>query len=110
MSHRRRTNLSPRTAPRLSVPGPGPKIYPYRLGRLKIDRPDHVWASDIAYIRLRQGIVYLVAIMDWFSRYVLAWEASISLESAFCLAALDWAIDDGATRDLQYRPRDYGGR
>ena len=78
--------------PRLSVPGTGHKIYPYRLGSLKIDRPDHVWASDITYIRLRRGFVYLVAIMDWFSRYVLAWEVSISLESAFCVAALDWAL------------------
>ena len=49
-------------------------------------------AGDITYIRLRQGFVYLVAIMDWFSRYVLAWEVSISLESAFCVAALDWAL------------------
>ena len=56
------------------------------------DRPDHVWANDITYIRLRRGFVYLVAIMDWFSRYVLAWEVSISLESAFCVAALDWAL------------------
>ena len=72
--------------------GLGHKIYPYRLRSLKIDRPDHVWASDITYIRLRQGFVYVVAIMDWFSRYVLAWEVSISLESAFCVAALDWAL------------------
>ena len=69
--------------PRLSDPGLGHKIYPYRLRSLKIDRPDHVWAGDITYIRLRQGFVYLVAMMDWFSRYVLAWEVSISLESAF---------------------------
>ena len=78
--------------PRLSVPGSGHRIYPYRLRSLKIERPDHVWSSDITYIRLRQGFVYLVAIMDWFSRYVLAWEVSVSLESAFCVAALDWAL------------------
>ncbi len=78
--------------PRLSLPVPGHKIYPYRLRGLKIDRPDHVWASDITYIRLRQGFIYLAAIMDWFSRYVLAWEVSVSLESAFCVAALDWAL------------------
>ena len=78
--------------PRLSDPGPGHKIYPYLLRGLKIDRPDQVWSSDITYIRLRQGFVYLVAMMDWFSRYVLAWEVSISLESAFCVAALDWAL------------------
>lgn len=78
--------------PRLSVPRSGHKIYPYRLRSLKIEGPNHVWSSDITYIRLRQGFVYLVAIMDWFSRYVLAWEVSVSLESAFCVAALDWAL------------------
>src|SRR5580700_3303330 len=81
--------------PRLSVPGLGHKIYPYRLRSLKIDRPDHVWAGDITYIRLRQGFIYLVAVMDWFSRYVLAWEVSVSLETSFCLAALDWALPSG---------------
>src|SRR5260370_23443551 len=78
--------------PRLSDPGLGHKIYPDRLRSLKIDRPDHVWAIDITYIRLRQGFVYLVAIMDWVSRYVLAWEVSISLGGAFCVAALDWEL------------------
>ena len=78
--------------PRLSVPGPGHRIYPYRLRGLKIDRPNQVWGSDITYIRLRQGFIYLVAILDWFSRYVVAWEVSVSLEGAFCLAALEWAL------------------
>jgi putative transposase len=81
--------------PRLSVPEPGHRIYPYRLRDLNIDRPNQVWSSDITYIRLRQGFVYLVAVMDWFSRYVLAWEISVSLESSFCLAALDWALQSG---------------
>jgi putative transposase len=81
--------------PRLSLPVPGQRIYPYRLGGLKIDRPNQVWGSDITYIRLRQGFIYLVAILDWFSRYVVAWEVSVSLESAFCLAALDWALQTG---------------
>ncbi len=81
--------------PRLSLPAPGHRIYPYRLRGLKIDRPNQVWSSDITYIRLRQGFIYLVAILDWFSRYVLAWEVSVSLESAFCLAALDWALQTG---------------
>ena len=81
--------------PRLSVPGPGHRIYPYRLRGLKIDRPNQVWSSDITYIRLRQGFIYLVAVMDWFSRYVLAWEVSVSLETSFCLAALDWALPSG---------------
>lgn len=81
--------------PHLSVPGPGHRIYPYRLRGLKIDGPNQVWASDITYIRLRQGFLYLVAVMDWFSRYVLAWEVSVSLETSFCLAALDWALQSG---------------
>jgi putative transposase len=81
--------------PRLSVPGPGHRIYPYRLRGLKIDRPNQVWSSDITYIRLRQGFIYLAAVMDWFSRYVLAWEVSVSLETSFCLAALDWALQLG---------------
>ena len=78
--------------PRLSIPAPGHRIYPYQLRGLKIDRPNQVWATDITYIRLRQGFIYLVAVMDWFSRYVLAWEVSVSLESSFCVAALDWAL------------------
>ena len=61
-------------------------------GRTEIDRPNQVWCTDITYIRMRQGFMYLVAVMDWFSRYVLAWEVSVSLETSFCLAALDWAF------------------
>ena len=81
--------------PRLSKPGPGHRIYPYLLRGMKIDRPNQVWTSDITYIRLRQGFIYLVAVMDWFSRYVLAWEVSISLETSFCVAALDWPLQNG---------------
>ena len=77
---------------RLSEPAAGHRIYPYQLRDLDIVRPDQVWATDITYIRLRQGFIYLVAIMDWFSRYVLAWEVSTSMETAFCLSALDWAL------------------
>ena len=62
--------------PRLSKPAPGHRIYPYLLRRLEICRPDQVWATDITYIRLKGGFIYLVAIMDWFSRYVLSWEVS----------------------------------
>ena len=78
--------------PRLSAPAPGHRIYPYRLRDLAIVRPDQVWATDITYIRLRQGFIYLVAIMDWFSRYVLAWEVSTTMDSGFCVSALDWAL------------------
>ncbi len=80
--------------PRLSIPGLGHRIYPYRLRGLQIDRPNFVWATDITYVRLRQGFIYLVAIMDWFSRYVLSWEVSVSMDSAFCVSALDWALKD----------------
>jgi len=78
--------------PRLSKPEPGHRIYPYLLRGLPIVRPNQVWGSDITFIRLRRGFVYLVAIMDWFSRYVLAWELSVSLDVSFCLAALHWAL------------------
>jgi putative transposase len=57
-----------------------------------VARPDEVWATDITYVRLRHGFVYLVAVMDWFSRYVLAWEVSVTMDSNFCVAALEWAL------------------
>lgn len=81
--------------PRLSIPAPGHRIYPYLLRDVAIDHPDHCWASDITYIRMRGGFVYLVAIMDWYSRYVLSWEVSVSMESSFCTSALDWALQQG---------------
>ena len=81
--------------PRLSEPCPGHRIYPYRLRGLEIVRPDQVWGTDITYIRMRYGFVYLVAIMDWFSRYVISWEVSVTLEVSFCVAALDWALQTG---------------
>ncbi len=102
--------------PRLSIPGMGHRIYPYLLRGLSIVRPDQVWASDITYIRLRQGFIYLVAIMDWFSRYVLAWEVSVSLESAFCVSALDWALQRGrpeifnSDQGSQFTSEDFTGR
>jgi putative transposase len=76
----------------LSVPSERAVIYPYRLRGLAITRPDQVWATDITYIRQRRGWAYLVAIMDWFSRYVLAWEVSASLDVDFCLTCLDAAL------------------
>jgi len=68
------------------------KTYPYLLRGLSIIRPNQVWATDITYIRLSHGFVYLVAIMDWFSRYVLSWELSNSLDVYFCLSALERAL------------------
>lgn len=78
--------------PHLSQPAPGQRIYPYLLRNVAITRVNQVWSTDITYIRLCHGFVYLVAIMDWFSRYVLSWELSITLDSNFCLTALDWAL------------------
>jgi putative transposase len=76
----------------LSWPDLRAKKYPYLLRDLVIDRPDQVWASDITYIRMRQGFVYLVAIIDWFSRYVIAWAVSITMEVDFCVEALRRAL------------------
>jgi putative transposase len=73
-------------------PADGHKIYPYLLRNLAITRPDQVWASDITYIPLRHGFLYLTVVMDWFSRYVLSWRLSNTLEGRFCLEALDEAL------------------
>ena len=78
--------------PRLSLNPLAHKRFPYLLKGLAIVRPNQVWSTDITYIRLRGGFVYLAAIIDWFSRYVLAWELSISLEADFCVALLERAL------------------
>jgi len=78
--------------PRLSAGSPRPVTYPYLLRGLSITCPDQVWATDITYVRMRKGFIYLVAIMDLFSRYVLSWEVSTTLETEFCLWALDRAL------------------
>jgi len=78
--------------PSLSTPTPGHKIYPYLLRGLKIERVNQVWSCDITYIPLSQGFVYLFAILDWFSRFVISWSVSVSLEVDFCLEALDMAL------------------
>jgi putative transposase len=82
--------------PNLSAPAPGHRIYPYRLRNVAITHPNQVWSSDITYIRLRAGFIYLVAVMDWFSRYVLSWEISTSLDAGFCCSALDRALRQGS--------------
>jgi len=74
--------------PRISLKGPGNKIYPYLLRSLEITRPNHVWCSDITYIPMRRGFAYLVVIMDWYSRAVLGWRISNTLNTSFCLEAL----------------------
>jgi putative transposase len=78
--------------PRLSANGPDHKVYPYLLKGVAVDRPDQAWATDITYVRLTHGFVYLTAIMDWYSRYVVAWELSITLDTGFCLEALRKAL------------------
>lgn len=80
---------------RTSQPGAGHRIYPYLLKRLKIQGPDQVWCSDITYVPLQQGFMYLVAVMDWWSRYVLAWEISNTLDSDFCIRAWERALEVG---------------
>ncbi len=78
--------------PNTSKPAPGHKIYPYLLRNLPITRPDQVWAMDITYIPMARGFVYLAAVIDWFSRRVLAWRLSITMEAAFCVEALEEAL------------------
>jgi len=68
------------------------KKYPYLLKNCKIEKINQVWSTDITYIRIRQGFIYLVAIMDWYSRYVLAWEVSNTLDTSFCISALERAL------------------
>jgi putative transposase len=79
-------------APKTSVPHPEHRIYPYLLKGLAIERPDHVWCADITYIPVRRGFLYLVAIMDWASRRVLAWRLSNTLDARFCVEALNEAL------------------
>lgn len=81
--------------PRTTVRCPEHKIYPYLLRHLEIERPNQVWSTDITYIPLQGGYVYLTAVMDWYSRYVLTWRLSNSLDSTFCIEALEEALAGG---------------
>ncbi len=81
--------------PRTSKPAPGHKIYPYLLSGMKITRPNQVWAADITYIPMARGFLYLVAIIDWHSRYVLSWRLSNTLDAGFCVEALEEALRKG---------------
>ena len=78
--------------PHTSKPAPGHKIYPYLLRGLAITRPNQVWAMDITYIPMARGFVYLAAVVDWFSRRVLSWRVSITMEAEFCVEALEEAL------------------
>lgn len=102
--------------PRLSMPGVGHRVYPYLLRGIAIVRPNQVWGTDITYIRLDNGFVYLVAILDWFSRYVVAWTLSVTLDAAFCLEALEEALRKGcpdifnSDQGSQFTSADFTGR
>lgn len=78
--------------PNTSQPAPGHKIYPYLLRKLPITRPNQVWAMDITYISMARGFIYLAAVLDWFTRRVLSWRVSITLEADFCIEALEEAL------------------
>ena len=89
--------------PRTSKPAPGHTIYPYLLRDLTVDRVNQVWATDITYIPIGRGFLYLVAVMDWASRAVLAWRLSNTMDVSFCVSALEEALSVRPPRDLQYR-------
>src|SRR5262249_11256347 len=81
--------------PKLSLPGGGHKVYPYLLRDLRVERADQVWSTDITYVPLPSGFMYLAAIIDWHSRYVIAWRLSNTLDGGFCLEMLDEALSTG---------------
>jgi putative transposase len=81
--------------PRLSTPGQGHRIYPYLLRGVKLERRDQVWSTDITYIPMASGFMYLAAVIDWYSRYVIAWKLSNTLDGSFCLEMLEEALGSG---------------
>lgn len=86
--------------PNTSKPAPGHKIYPYLLRKLPITRPNQVWAMDITYIPMARGFIYLAAVLDWFTRRVLAWRVSITLEADFCIEAVEEALARHGTPEI----------
>lgn len=100
---------------RTSIPGAGHRVYPYLLRGLSIDRANQVWCSDITYVPMERGFMYLVAIMDWYSRYVLSWRLSNTLESEFCVSALEEALARGkpeifnTDQGAQFTSREFTG-
>lgn len=85
---------------RLSKGEPGHKIYPYLLRGVKVERPDHVWSTDVTYIRMLRGFLYLCAVVDWGSRYVLSWRLSNTIDADFCIRTLQEALDTGARPEI----------
>lgn len=102
--------------PRLSKGLDNCEKYPYLLRGVVIQRPNQVWGTDITYIKLRQGFIYLVAVMDWFSRYILSWEISNSLDNFFCMSALEKALAKGtpeifnSDQGVQFTSKVFTGR
>jgi len=102
--------------PRTTVAGAGHKIYPYLLRNMSVTRPNQVWSADITYVPLRCGFLYLMAILDWYSRYVLAWRLSNSLDVDFCVEALDEALARArpeifnSDQGVQFTSREFTGR
>lgn len=100
----------------LSIPSEDRKKYPYLLRGLLIDRPDQVWCADITYIRMAQGFLYLIAVMDWYSRYVLSWRLSNTLDAGFCLEALEAALAISqpdifnTDQGVQFTSKDFTGK
>ena len=86
--------------PNTSKPAPGHKIYPYLLRNLPVVRPNQVWAMDITYMPMARGFIYLAAVMDWFTRRILAWRVSITLETDFCIEAIREALARHGTPDI----------
>jgi putative transposase len=92
--------------PRLRVAGRGHRSYPYLLRGVAIVRPDQVWSADITYVLLTSGFMYLAAIIDWFSRYVIAWRLSNTLDGSFCLEMLEEALSGGCPEEGDQRGLD----
>jgi len=102
--------------PRLSQPGEPSVRYPYLLRGMSIDRKNKVWSCDITYIRLARGFVYLMAVIDWYSRFVLSWELSTTLDTSFCLEAVDRALQGAkpeifnTDQGVQFTSKDFTNR
>jgi len=102
--------------PRLSQGGKGHRVYPYLLRNVKIVRPDQVWSSDVTYVPMPKGWMYLTVVLDWYSRYVLSWRLSNTLDGQFCLEALEEALRDGrpevfnTDQGVQYTAEAFTGR
>jgi putative transposase len=100
---------------RTSTPGVGHRVYPYLLRGLTVDRANQVWCSDITYVPMERGFMYLVAIMDWYSRYVLSWRLSNTLDGEFCVSALEAALTRGkpeifnTDQGAQFTSREFTG-